>query len=211
MTSGIYCIRNIINNKRYVGQTSSLSRRKATHFSYLQQNKSKNKHLQASYNKYGKENFIFEILEILNSTGNINTDKYLLSLSESDWISVYYPNIYNTRIVSESNLGIKDVTRHLHTEETKKILSRIKAGYKKSNEAKEKDRLASTGRLHSNNAKQKMSIPVIQIDIITQEIICEYWGIRNASETTGIDNSAIAKACKGKLKTAGGYIWKYKE
>lgn len=33
--------------------------------------------------------------------------------------------------------------------------------------------------------------------------------IKIASEHTGIDGSAIVKVCKGKLKSTGGYIWKY--
>ena len=34
-------------------------------------------------------------------------------------------------------------------------------------------------------------------------------GIRIAEEKTGIDNRNICSCCKGKVKTAGGYIWKY--
>lgn len=34
-------------------------------------------------------------------------------------------------------------------------------------------------------------------------------GIRLAEEKTGIDNSNICACCKGKVKSAGGYIWKY--
>lgn len=36
-----------------------------------------------------------------------------------------------------------------------------------------------------------------------------YNGIRIAEEQTGIDNSNIINCCKGRTKTAGGYIWRY--
>ena len=34
-------------------------------------------------------------------------------------------------------------------------------------------------------------------------------GIRVAEEKTGINNRNICGCCKGKTKTAGGYIWRY--
>ena len=39
--------------------------------------------------------------------------------------------------------------------------------------------------------------------------IARYSGIREAERQTGIPNSNIGKCCKGKLKSAGGYIWRY--
>lgn len=36
-----------------------------------------------------------------------------------------------------------------------------------------------------------------------------YEGVRIAEEKTGVDNRNIIKNCKGKVKTAGGYIWRY--
>lgn len=33
--------------------------------------------------------------------------------------------------------------------------------------------------------------------------------VKQASEVTGVDASSIVRSCKGKQKTAGGYMWKY--
>lgn len=63
MKSGIYQIRNINNNKLYIGSAVNLIKRKNGHFSALFKNKHENNKLQNAYNKYGKETFIFEILE----------------------------------------------------------------------------------------------------------------------------------------------------
>lgn len=41
--------------------------------------------------------------------------------------------------------------------------------------------------------------------------IGEYPSIKEAERVTGIAHSSISKVCKGKLKTAGGYIWCYEE
>ena len=69
---GIYSITNKINNKKYIGSTAkSFKQRFKQHISKLKNGGHANKHLQASYNKYGPESFDFEILEIVDSSENI--------------------------------------------------------------------------------------------------------------------------------------------
>lgn len=60
---GIYQIKNIINDKRYIGQTVNEKRRKANHLFLLRRNQHHSTKLQNAYNKYGEENFVFEMLE----------------------------------------------------------------------------------------------------------------------------------------------------
>jgi len=96
--SGIYCIRNLINGKRYIGQASVLINRKYYHFSELKRNCHHNKYLQRSYNKYGVENFIFEILLIC--------EKEYLTHYEQIFCDILRPE-YNTRKCVDSNLGTK--------------------------------------------------------------------------------------------------------
>lgn len=55
---------------------------------------------------------------------------------------------------------------------------------------------------------EKLSKPVVQYDIHGNQIAL-FPSIADASRSTGIDNSLIGKCCKGKLKTAHGYVWKY--
>lgn len=62
MTVGIYSIKNKANDKIYIGQSVEIKKRKRAHFNYLKNNKHPNKYLQNSFNKYGKNNFDFEIL-----------------------------------------------------------------------------------------------------------------------------------------------------
>ena len=60
---GIYCIQNIRNKKRYIGQSINAKNRMYKHKWQLKKGIHKNKHLQRSVNKYGLENFTFEILK----------------------------------------------------------------------------------------------------------------------------------------------------
>lgn len=65
MKNVIYKIRNITNNKFYVGSTHDSRERFRTHRTQLRGNKHHCKHLQASWNKYGEDFFKFEVLEEL--------------------------------------------------------------------------------------------------------------------------------------------------
>ena len=60
-----------------------------------------------------------------------------------------------------------------------------------------------------DKANEKKKKPVLQFTI-NGNFINEYPFIRIAARNNNISNTGIIKCCKGKLKTSGGYIWKYK-
>jgi group I intron endonuclease len=59
----IYRITNMANGKFYIGSAESFARREWQHKYALRRNEHKNPHLQASWNKYGEEMFVFEVVE----------------------------------------------------------------------------------------------------------------------------------------------------
>lgn len=59
----IYKITNSANGKCYYGSTLNIEKRWKTHISTLNKNKHHNIHLQRSWNIYGKDCFVFEIVE----------------------------------------------------------------------------------------------------------------------------------------------------
>ena len=59
----IYSIYNTITQKRYIGETLCLNDRWQRHIQDLQHNKHHNHELQASFNKYGLDAFVFTVLE----------------------------------------------------------------------------------------------------------------------------------------------------
>lgn len=61
--SGVYEIRNALNNKRYIGSSINIYRRWRDHKRMLNLSVHPNKHLQSAWNKYGEKHFVFKILE----------------------------------------------------------------------------------------------------------------------------------------------------
>lgn len=103
---GIYRIRNIINNKCYIGSSIDIRRRFYEHKHKLKFNKHPSYYLQRSYNKYKKENFTYEVIEILD-------DFNKLIEREQYYIDTLNPE-YNLCRKAGNTLGFK------HSEETKK-------------------------------------------------------------------------------------------
>ena len=62
MKTGIYKIINQINGKFYIGSSKDLSRRKKDHFRLLKKGINHSILLQRAVNKYGLDNFIFEVI-----------------------------------------------------------------------------------------------------------------------------------------------------
>lgn len=66
------------------------------------------------------------------------------------------------------------------------------------------DCLSKGGRI-KRRAKRR---PVTQIDATTGEVIAEYPSINEAYRQTGVCMTQIRQCFLGKIKTAGGYVWR---
>jgi group I intron endonuclease len=79
MKNVIYKIRNITNNKFYVGSTVNTETRFKAHRRYLRAGRHQSPHMQAAWDKYGEECFKFEVVEQLdNSEGLLTAEQVWL-------------------------------------------------------------------------------------------------------------------------------------
>ncbi len=171
----IYAMENEINGKVYVGQARNLRARELAH----RRGKCGCVALANSINKYGQENFIFNVLDTCVSQEEMDS-------KEKHWIEILgtlVPGGYNikeggsgggpcseeTKVkISKANKGKKRTLEHREllrrlnlgkklSEETKHKLRQINLGKKMSPESIEKTRQFWIGRKHSESSKQKMS------------------------------------------------------
>jgi predicted GIY-YIG superfamily endonuclease len=77
--SGIYSIKNIINNKYYIGQSKNIHVRFNNHKHCLRKNKHSNPYLQEDFNIHCEINFKFEILELCSIEQLLKREKYYLT------------------------------------------------------------------------------------------------------------------------------------
>jgi len=80
---GIYKIENISNKKVYIGQSKNILLRFSNHKYELKNQIHSNTHLQNSWNKYGEENFIFDIICECDSEEINEKEIYFIGLYNS--------------------------------------------------------------------------------------------------------------------------------
>lgn len=109
----IYQIRNLKNEKVYIGSSNNLKKRWNDHKYLLNKNSHHSYHLQRSWNKYGEDSFVFEILEECDEDVLLYREQYYLdTILEADLYikgeqSIFLKRGYNIQPYAFSNLGFK--------------------------------------------------------------------------------------------------------
>lgn len=225
---GIYKFTNKINGKIYIGQSIDINARKRSHINDAYcKGKDSNCPFHQAIIKYGENGFNFEIIE--------ECPKELLNEREKYWIQYYnsYHNGYNASPGGD-NCGERSDGRALllydlegnFVKETDNIAStarelgvgyqtvyQLLQGARKSTKGfqikyKESEDFPKT--IEPYNSRQGGSFVVLQLDK-NDNVLNEYKSVNEAARQTGCDCSTISKVCRGKLKTHGGFKWKYKE
>lgn len=231
--SGIYRIRNLLDNKVYIGLSSNINQRFIQHKT---DSKSmiNDKPLHNAIRKYGIENFEFSIIEYC--------DISKLSDKEKFWIEFYNSTDrdcgYNLHGGGQSNIEVSSETREkLRNAQQNKIpivkLNRFGSfieRYESVNHASKSNDFNYPSDIYKMAIKKikckyiKNYIYVTEDDYISGDYLIDktdwvvqfdldsnyithYYNMSDASMNTGVKSSCISNACNKIVKTGGGFLW----
>ena len=115
---GIYKITNKINGHAYIGLSTNIEERWKQHQSLYNQNRESNKVLYKAFQKYGIENFIFEVLEECSILELSEKEKYYIEKFDT------YFNGYNMTAGGEDNQGDSHPKHKLEQKDIEDIRTR---------------------------------------------------------------------------------------
>lgn len=216
---GIYKITNTTNNKCYIGQSRDIEARWAKHLSAYKS--SPDWELYRAFKKYGISAFKFEVIEECSIEE--------LNEREVYWIAQYdsFYNGYNMTLGGEACNGTNDKTVYQYD-----LSGQLIKEYKSAHDAARENNIQFTnickvcrgerktaGGFGWSYVKTEKIIPIktkrLGDGTVLQftkegEFVAEYSSAKEARRQTGINDTTIGLVCKGKGKTAGGFVWKYK-
>jgi group I intron endonuclease len=198
----IYKVTNKINNKVYIGFCCNFQKRIYRH-KYNSTILKKNQHFYNAMRKYGFENFSFE--EIYSSVEK----KHCLSVMEPYFIQEYKSDVFGYNMTS----GGEGCFSYKHTEETKKLLSiqnKKNIGSKNGFYGKKhKKETIENNRLKNISIQTEKTGKQIYQYSLDNQLLTIYNSVRSAAKALNKSHPSIIMCCKGKLKHAHGYIWRY--
>ena len=183
---GIYCIENLINNKKYIGQSIDIKTRWRNHKYKLNCCLHGNKHLQNAWDFYGKNNFKFYVIELCDIDCLDDMERHYIQLFKSNDRSFGYNDTNggqtNKSLSEEARQKISNAHKGKPlSEEHKKRLSEINAG-------------KFTGELHHGHKP-----------VYCPELDEYFWGAAEVQQKYGINRSSVTQCCKqrGYCRSAG--------
>lgn len=209
---GIYKIKYKIKPERaYIGSSEDIYRRWSGHRRQMFYNKHKNLKLQNHYNKYGLDDFIFEIIEECSLEDKLNREQYYIN-NLNPW--------FNINPIAGNTTGRKFSEETLYKLRNPSEETRLKLSIATKNRIHKKPtdnpeyisprRGIKLSSEHVNNMiKSSKSNPIIQFDL-NGNMIKEWRSIRDASRSLNVGRSGISRCLKGRYSQSSGFIWKYK-
>lgn len=216
--SGVYEIKNILNNHRYVGSSININYRFNQHLYYLNKGNHHSAILQRAWNKYGEDKFEFNILEIcepikdtllfieqkyldLNPEYNICRQAYsLLGFKFSEESKLKMSKRFSGK--NNPRFGVK------YSKELKCILSEL-AKLRKPSSIEHMNNMTALW-INSKIYKDR-KVPVVAINASTGEEL-EFGSLCEAGIFLGNRDKRnnIRLYIKNNLGPIYGYIWKLK-
>lgn len=197
----IYKITNLYNGKCYIGKSENPFTRRYTGSQSFA--KTHNWALKKDISVYGFSNFNVEIIiDNLHNKELEEAEQFFIQIYNSIYpygynlISPYLGAFFSEEIRNKISASVRAA---------KSVQSHPWKGKKLSTEIRQKMKDG-----HKNKSHPK-SRSILQIDIITKEILKSYSTISEAEKYTGIDHRLISKACSKTNGQSNGFIWRYND
>ena len=180
--SGIYRIVNLVNGKQYIGSSADVEKRWINHRSDLRLNRHHSLYLQRSWNKYGADSFLFELLWKCDIEELLYEEQLALNNIKCE---------HNVCSVAGNNIGMK------HTAESKAKMSQAQKGNQNC-----------LGRVYSEQMRANMSASQTKtaLKATREDGLIIYFGSTKDARKSGFDSSAIYKSIKTGRRRYG-FIW----
>jgi group I intron endonuclease len=201
--TGVYSIRNAVNGKIYVGSAQSFNRRWNTHRRQLRNGIHPNRKLQAAWNKYGPDAFLFEKMALCSVLE-------LLAI-EQRYIDRMRPE-YNLTPTAGSQLGFKpspeSIARGIAAKKGKYLGENSPHwGLKRSPTTKALQSSIRIGRFRGKDHARAVSIVCVETGMEFDSLIAAQRWLKESGKPKA-SSAAICNACRSTTKTAYGYTWR---
>lgn len=200
--SGVYCIRNEIDGKCYVGKSTNIPKRWKEHKALLRKGHHHNKHLQCAWNCYGEDSFNFMVLEYANPEELGELEIAYISKHKA-----FGENGYNFTMGGDG--GLLGMPK---TEETRHKISKANKGRQHTPEEKAKVSKALKGRTLSDEHREKIGL-ANKVSHVKSVLCVETGQVFNSLKEAGnyfnTDCSNIGHVCNGRQEKAKGFHFTY--
>lgn len=231
-SSVVYCCKNIVNNKTYIGYTqTSLYRRKISHYASSRKNTSNN-YFKSALSKYKESDFLWFVLFRSNSLDELKErEKFFIKLFKSNNRLFGYnlssggeQCFFNEEVRNKISKKAKSrgldgeqnpfYGKHHSSEQRKKWSESRKGvifnpGYKHTEEIKKRLSEIRKEICKNQNVIYNMSIAQKSKPIKCINTGISFRSIGEAARNLKLNKGTIQAHLKGRLKSAKGYVFIY--
>jgi len=187
----IYFIINTKTEKMYIGSSMKSSRRKTTHFSRLKNGNHNNRFLQEDYNRYGKDAFVWKIIE-----SGIDTVEKLVELEKK-----YLHDLWNSGLYNISKYPYNNWNNRKHTKATRIKMSLAQRGennamYRHSPSEEYRNKIREAHYKNKENLKRMRKFTPNQVREIRRVYQETDMGFQKIANQFGVSKPTIMRIVK---------------